>query len=302
MFAGKWASYSAVPDLPFDQREEDGGALFFETPELTEELEIFGLPSCELEVSADRPVAQLAVRLSDVAPSGEATRVTYGVLNLTHRDGSAEPQPLEPGRKYRVEVPLNGVAQSFPAGHRLRLSVSTSYWPLIWPAPDAATVTLTTGTSRLLLPVRPPREEDAHLHEFGEPEAAEPLAVTDLAPGAHHWRVTRDLATDESVLEVVNDQGEFLIDETGSRIRRATDEWYSFRWNDVTSVRGETRTVRRVEREDWGALITTRTILTSTPTEFVIDAQLDAHELDAERGDPRVHSQSWSRRIPRDLV
>jgi len=101
---------------------------------------------------------------------------------------------------------------------------------------------------------------------------------------------------------VVNDQGEFRIEETGSRIRRATDEWYSFRWNDVTSVRGETRTVRRVEREDWGALVTTRTILTSTPTEFVIDAQLDAHELDAERGDPRVFSQSWARRIPRDLV
>src|SRR5699024_2561167 len=34
----------------------------------------------------------------------------------------------------------------------------------------------------------------------------------------------------------------------------------------------------------------------------VIDAQLDAHELDAERGYPRVFSQSWARRIPRDLV
>ena len=302
MFAGKWASYAAVPDLPFDQREEDGGALFFETPPLAEELEIFGLPRCEFEIRADKPVAQLAVRLSDVNESGEATRVTYGVLNLTHRDGSAEPQPLVPGQTYRVQVPLNGIAQTFPAGHRLRLSVSTSYWPLIWPAPEAATVTLTTGSSSLRLPVRPRREEDRHLHEFGEPEAAEPLEVTDVSPGEHSWRVTRDLATNESVIEVVNDQGEFLIEETGSRIRRATNEWYSFRWNDVNSVRGETRTVRRVEREDWGALVTTRTILTSTPTEFVIDAQLDAHELDAERGDPRVFSQSWARRIPRDLV
>src|SRR5699024_7525231 len=218
------------------------------------------------------------------------------------RDGSADPQPLVPGQTYRVQVPLNGIAQTFPAGHRLRLSVSTSYWPLIWPAPEAATVTLTTGSSSLLLPVRPRREEDRHLHEFGEPEAAEPLEVADVSPGDHSWRVTRDLATNESVIEVVNDQGEFLIEETGSRIRRATNEWYSFRWNDVNSVRGETSTVRRVEREDWGALVTTRTILTSTPTDFVIDAQLDAHELDAERGDPRVFSQSWARRIPRDLV
>lgn len=123
-----------------------------------------------------------------------------------------------------------------------------------------------------------------------------------IAPGEHHWRVTRDLATNESVLEVANDQGEFIIDETGSRIRRSTDEWYSFRWNDVNSVRGETRTARRLEREGWGVLVTTRTILTSTPTEFVIDAQLDAHELDIARGDPRVYSQNWERRIPRDLV
>src|SRR5699024_6647636 len=54
---------------------------------LTEELEIFGLPRCEFEIRADKPVAQLAVRLSDVNESGEATRDTYGVLNLTHRDG-----------------------------------------------------------------------------------------------------------------------------------------------------------------------------------------------------------------------
>src|SRR5690606_544605 len=73
MFAGKWAAYSAVPDLPYDQREEDGGALVFQSEPLEEPLEIFGLPSFTARVCADQPVAQLAVRLSDVHPSGEAT-------------------------------------------------------------------------------------------------------------------------------------------------------------------------------------------------------------------------------------
>jgi putative CocE/NonD family hydrolase len=157
MFAGKWASYSAVPDLPYDQREEDGGALVFETAALEHDLEIFGLPTATLEVESDKPVAMLAVRLSDVAPNGEATRVTYGLLNLTHRDGSADPQPLEPGKRYTVEVPLNGIAQVFPAGHRLRLSISTSYWPLAWPSPERATVTVHTAGSRLTVPSRPRR-------------------------------------------------------------------------------------------------------------------------------------------------
>jgi putative CocE/NonD family hydrolase len=302
MFAGKWASYAATPDLPFDQREEDGGALVYDTEPLTEPMELLGLPECAFEVSSDKPVAMLAVRLSDVAPGGEATRITYGLLNLTHRDGSAEPTPLEPSRKYRVRIPLNGIAQAVPAGHRLRLSISTSYWPLAWPSPEAATVTLTTGASTLTLPVRTPRAGDARLRPFGEPEAAPELAVTPLEPGEHHWRVSRDLVSNVSTLEVVNDQGSFRIDETDTTIRRATNEWYSFRWNDVNSVRGETRTVRRFEREGWRTEVVTRTVLTSTPEEFHINAQLDAYELDAERGDPRVYSENWQRAIPRDLV
>ena len=302
MFAGKWASYSAVPDLPYDQREEDGGALVFEGDPLQEPLEIFGLPAFTATVSADRPVAQLVVRLSDVGMGGEATRVTYGVLNLTHRDGSEDPQPLEPGRTYDVTVQLNGIAHSFPAGHRLRVSISTSYWPLIWPVPEQATVTLHTGRSELLLPVRAPRPEDAALRPFGEPEGAQELDVDVLGVGEHRWTVTRDLATDVSTLEVVNDQGSFRIEETGTLVHRDTREWYSFRWNDVNSVRGETRTVRRFERDDWRTEVVTRTVLTSDPDSFVISAQLDAYELDESRGDPRVWSESWQRTIPRDLV
>lgn len=302
MFAGKWASYAAVPDLPFDQREEDGGALVYETEPLDAPMEIFGLPSAEFEVSSDEPVAMLAVRLSDVAPDGEATRFTYGLLNLTHRDSSEHPQPLEPGRSYRVTVLLNGIAQHIPEGHRLRLSVSTSYWPLAWPAPESATVSFTAGQSRLSLPVRAPRTEDADLRPFGEPEGAPDLEITPLEDGEHAWRVTRDLATDVSKLEVLNDQGSFRIDDTDTVVRRDTSEWYTFRRNDVNSVRGETRTVRRYERDNWRIEVLTRTVLTSTRDDFHVRAELDAYELDAEHGSSRFFADSWQLSVPRDLV
>lgn len=124
-----------------------------------------------------------------------------------------------------------------------------------------------------------------------------------LATGEHSWRVTRDLATDVSILEIVNDQGSFRLEDTGTVIHRDTREWYSFRWNDVTSARGETRTVRRLENgDDWRVEVVTRTVLTCTRSEFLINAQLDAYELDEEQGDPRVYSQNWQRRIARDLV
>lgn len=302
MFAGKWASYAATPDLPFDQREEDGGSLVYETPPLPEPMEILGLPAASFEVSADRPVAMLAVRLSDVAPDGEATRFTYGLLNLTHRDGSAEPQPLEPGRRYRVEVPLNGIAQSIPAGHRLRLSISTSYWPLAWPPPQPALLRFTAGRSQLRLPIRPSRDDDARLRPFDPPEAAPATEVSARSGGEHRWRVSRDLASNISTIEIINDQGSFRIKDTGTVVRRSNHEWYSFRWNEVNSARGETRTVRRLERDDWRIEVTTHTVLTSTPTEFVLNAQLDAYELDTQQGDPRVYSRNWRRRISRDLV
>ena len=112
LFAGKWCSYSATPDLPHDQREEDGGALVFTTAPLQETLEILGAPVVELELSANQPVAMVAVRLSDMRPDNKVTRVTYGVLNLTHRDSHAQPAPLEPGKTYRVRVQLNDVAQT----------------------------------------------------------------------------------------------------------------------------------------------------------------------------------------------
>ncbi|MEX1057419.1 MAG: CocE/NonD family hydrolase, partial [Natronospirillum sp.] len=94
--AGKWCSYAAAPDLPGDQREEDGGSLVFSSEPLKNAIEIAGRPVLELELSSDKPQGMVAVRLSDVIPSGKATRVTYGLLNLSHRDGSAEPQPMEP--------------------------------------------------------------------------------------------------------------------------------------------------------------------------------------------------------------
>ncbi|GAB2639335.1 CocE/NonD family hydrolase [Nocardia goodfellowii] len=307
MFAGKWASYAATPDLPSDQRDEDGGSLVFETDELTETFEVLGLPALDLEIAADRPNAMVAARLSDVAPNGEATRVTYGLLNLTHRNGSATPEPLEPGRAYRVRVPLNGLAHSFPAGHRIRLSVSSSYWPLAWPSPEPAMLTISTGRSALTLPHRPPRAEDDRLRPFDPPEAAPEAPATRVEPGKHHWKVERDLASGVSTLEIENDQGTVVLDDVGTLVRGATTEWFSFRHNDVTSVRGETRTLRRLERDDWRTEVITNTVLRCTAEDFVLDARLDAFELEDQATDPRtvrkrVYSQNWQRRIPRNLV
>jgi len=69
-------------------------SLVFETTPLDEPIEILGAPVVTLDVASDRPIANLVVRLCDVHPFGESLRVSYGVLNLTHRDGHENPAAL----------------------------------------------------------------------------------------------------------------------------------------------------------------------------------------------------------------
>jgi putative CocE/NonD family hydrolase len=244
LFAGKWCSYAAGPDLAHDQREEDGGALVFDSAPLKEPLEILGAPFVELDLQANKPIAMVAVRLSDVAQDDKATRVTYGLLNLTHRNSSENPERLIPEERYRVRVQLNDIAQVFPQGHRLRLSLSTSYWPLVWPPPEPVRLTIYSGASTLSLPVR------------------------------------RSGALDESTLEVINDKGIYRLEAIDLEVQNKTVETYTYQADDFSSVRGETLCIRSFKRQDWSVKTVTRTVLTSTPTHFHLLADLDAYEGD----------------------
>lgn len=297
LFAGKWCSYASGPDLAHDQRQEDGGALVFDTPPLEEDVEILGAPVLELAVAADRPVAMVAARVSDVAPDGGATRITYGLLNLTHRDGSVAPKPLEPGRTYEVRVKLNDVAQRFPAGHRLRLSLSSSYWPLAWPPPELASLTVVAGRSTLVLPIRPRGADEGAVRVSQPAEGAAPDRRVPLQPGRHNWLVHRDLARDVSTLEVVNDHGTFAIPSIGLEVTHDSREWYRSIADDVESVEGEVHTVRALRRGDWSIRTVTRTLLTSTSDVFRIRADIDAFE-----GETRVFCRSYDETVPRDLA
>ncbi|SFR78121.1 hypothetical protein SAMN05216203_3003 [Marinobacter daqiaonensis] len=298
LFAGKWCSYAAGPDMAFDQREEDGGALVFQSMPLESDLEIMGLPAAELEVSVDRPTAMIAVRLSDVAPDDKATRVTYGLLNLNHHEGSDHPQRLEPGKRYRVQVKMNGIAHAFPKGHRLRLSLSTSYWPLAWTPPEPVRLKVHTGNSSLELPERLPQETDRQLMPFGQPECAPPPAITRLTEEHHNWLVHRDLANSASTLEVINDSGSYRLEAIDLNVQARVVETYSSVDDDFTSPQAEVVTERSLWRDDWGIRTVTRTLLTASPEAFHLHANIDAYEQSGEV-EKRVYCNTWSREIPR---
>lgn len=295
LFAGKWCSYSEVTDLPSDQRDEDGGALVFDSRPLAQPLEILGAPVMELQLSSDKPVAQVAVRLAGVAPDGTVTRVTYGLLNLTHYQSDAHPEEIEPGRRYTVLVRLNYIAQRFPAGHKLRIAISSSYWPLAWPAPESACLVIYPCYSKVLLPCRSPSEADLQLRPFDPPETAASPPTTLLAPAKREWTVIRNLATNEVTLDVVNNDARYRLDDVDLTVRKDVDERFTYRSNRYDTLQAQVTATRGLRRGEWKVRTVTRTVLTSTRTHFRIHATLDAYE-----GDARVFAKSWDETVPRD--
>jgi putative CocE/NonD family hydrolase len=110
--AGTWCPYGSDSDMPTDQREDDGNSLTFDSEPLAERLECLGAPEATVELAVDRPQALICLRLCDVDPAGASTRVSYGPLNLTHRDGHAAPKAVKPGERIRVTVKLNDIGHS----------------------------------------------------------------------------------------------------------------------------------------------------------------------------------------------
>ncbi len=297
LYAGAWCPYGLGPDLPSDQREEDGKSLCFDSAVLTERLEILGAPVLELEIASDKPVAMIAVRLCDIHLDGTSERVSYGLLNLTHRESHEHPSPLEPGRRYHVRVQLNDIAHALPAGHRIRVALSTSYWTTAFPMPEPVTLTVHAGASSLELPVRPPRKDDAELKDFPPPQWATPLAQTVLREGGTKRLIERNLATDECVFTRHEDAGTYRIDAIDLTIDQIKTGIYRIKTDDPLSAQITIHWTQKLARGDWRVRTETETRFRATREEFIIEASLDAYE-----GDKRVYNQNWDRRIKRNLV
>ncbi len=301
MAGGDWCGFGEEGEMSTDQRDEDARSLAFDSGPLHDRLEILGAPVAALELTVDKPSALLAVRLNDVAPDGASTRVTYGLFNLTHRESHEYPTPLEPGKRYAVRVQLNDIAHAFPAGHRLRLAISTCYWPVAWPSPEPATLTLHAGASVLNLPVRPSRAEDDALPPFARVEAAPSDVESALGVRTARRSVERDDARLETIYTIASDEGENLtrvrVEPIQLDIAQRSLKRYIIRDDDPLSAQAEVEHITMLRRNDWSTRIETHTRLTSSSDVFRLHATLDAYEQGT-----RIFSKRWDRSVPRDLV
>jgi predicted acyl esterase len=272
--AGDWVPFGRGHDQASDQQEDDLRSLVFETAPLDEPIEILGAPVVTLDVASDRPIANLIVRLCDVHPSGESLRVSYGVLNLTHREGHEQPALLGVGERYRVRIQLNDAGSAFPAGHKLRLAISTTYWPMIWPTPEKTTVLIFAGT--VGVPQRPPTIADARLSPFPEPESASPEKPTLFR---------RD--------EVRFEQ----IDRIGLELGTQYKSEFHVEEDDPLSAAAELTNTQTLRRNEWQVRIETQLRLSCAGSAFRLQGSLRAWA-----GGNEVCRREWDRTIARDFL
>jgi hypothetical protein len=261
--AGGWCPFGLI-DLPKEQAPDDEASVLLDLPPLDDRLELLGAPVVELALSCDRPHGMVAVRLCDVAPDGVSARVTYGLLDLGFRDGFEERVPLEPGRRYLVRIPLLHCGHAFPAGHRIRVAVSSSYWPVVWPSAERCSLTLHPGDSRVLLPERPPRARDDVLLPFPRAEVG-PSPAFEVDDGPPPTRVVRrDARTGEVTVEVRQGwgpDGEPLllpIEPIGLESGWAIEERFGVRPDEPASAWAEIRHVVTSTRPGWSARLEVR--------------------------------------------
>jgi hypothetical protein len=261
---------------------------------------VLGLPEAVLHVAASAPVATLVVRLADVAPDGTSSLVTAGVLNLTHRRSHTTPEPIEPGRVEEVRVPLRAAGYRWQAGHRIRVSIGSGSWPVLWPSPFPATLEVHAGAatpSRLVLPVVPPAAGDGDIEPPAYTTASLPadagLPADDGDPPT--WRIDEDVIAGTTTVHIHDACSDTLAD--GRRLYTAETIRLTARDGDPARAELDADVVYRWREHEFETEIRARSTQRSDAEAFDLTVEL---EVDID-GEPFTRRR-WQERIPRQLV
>jgi hypothetical protein len=286
-------------DVAHDQRPTDAFSLNYDSLPLAENLEILGLPKAILKVAADATHANWITRLSDVAPDGTVTQVAGAGFNGAHRNSARDPEALEPGEVFPLQIEMHFTSWVFPKGHRIRLSVNNAQWPMLWPTPHPMTTELHLGGSegsQVLLPVVPPGERP--VPDFPPP------ADNPVLPGFE----TLDAGTSSGYGEISSvdrnpQTGEVTATATnsgGSRYPWGTETYRETIEHRTSDAHPENTSVRGTHRME--VALDERTLLWEAELSFDSDEENFYYEYTrrlSENG-KQVREKTWSDTIPRD--
>jgi putative CocE/NonD family hydrolase len=294
LMGGLWSA--GVPyGLPGDQRPDEALSLVYTTPPLAEAVSMLGWPRVLLHASSSAPVIGFAASLSDVAPDGTSHLVAKGMLNATRRRSLREPEPLEPGAIYELDVEIDCSAWTFAPGHRIRLSIASADWPNVWPTPYLATNRVYRGAahpSRLVLPTVPAGGSAAP-PQF-QPSASSVRRHAEAA-GPRTWRVSRNHLTGRLTADL-RYGGSWRV-AGATVVERDSSSTFDLDPGDPAGASGRARHVFRVLRPNHETEARADVSVQGTATHFCITIEL------VVRVNGALHfTRRWAEAVPRQLV
>jgi hypothetical protein len=237
----------------------------------------------------------VAVRLCDVAPDGTSALISYGLLNLAHRQDHAFPKALVPGRFYEVTLRLKPIAQVVPKGHVLRLAISSAYWPMAWPSPRKVRLEIDPGECVVELPMieKPGRSRV----KFEEPEHAEPGSIRVSVPARESREIRHEVGSQRTVFHIESDDGRYVIEDTGTEIASKRVKIYEIDRDAPASAVTRVFCSQEYRRGDWNPRVETEVTVTCDETHFHISGRVRAFE----GGEPFA-ARDFKESIARDHV
>ncbi|HSB87018.1 MAG TPA: CocE/NonD family hydrolase, partial [Ilumatobacteraceae bacterium] len=279
-------------ELPLDQRTDDELAVILETSPLTARVDVLGRTHLSLLVAVDHPQANLIARLEDVHPDGSSHRVALGMLNLSHRLSSEFPTTMTPGELEHVEFDLDDAGYSFLAGHRIRLALSSAYFPMVLPPPAHVRAIVSLGDKTYIdLPT------PTNLDDIDMPEPAEGLlpVYQQQTPSTASRTISRSADGSSVTTTIASDTGE-VIHPTNGMVWRETHESVSTidAADPLSFECVETVTVAR-QRAAVGTRAVAKCRLTASAVAWHIEAEVTASDDDGV-----VFERTWQGDIERD--
>jgi uncharacterized protein len=281
-------SYDPPYGLPLDQRPDEARSLVYEWP-VEQELEVLGNPRLEVTVRSSTPVAFLSAKLAEVLPDGSSALVSRGVLNLTHRESHASPEPLVPGEAYDVVVELDATSRVFEAGNRMRLAIAGADWPNAWAPPSAGELAIAPGRARLVLPVVGASPSGAARPSF-DPAPAPPSAPHEPPV----WRIEQDVYARQT--RVVTHQNARNEVPGVSRSWRNEDVRVGVDPFEPGTAWVESTDETEIAYPEVTARAEARLVLRSDPTTYTFDLALRVFE-----NGELVRERHWDKVVPRKL-
>lgn len=291
--SGEYFPFTFGPELPDDQTDDDLLSVVADSKLTDSVTDIVGAPTLEVSIASSAQTGLIAVRLLDLRPDGTSALITYGVLNLQHRFSFEKPTPLTPNKHETATVVLDQIAYRLPAGHRLRVALSNTYWPLVWPSPEITT--LHVQSAKLYLPVRGFNDEDSV--RFPPAEKSREWQAQELRAPTAARRVFKDDTTGEYITRIENDFGEYLDLSHGLLSGSLVTENWRINADDPLSAGGEIHWMQSGGRDEWHWKTDVNMTVSCDSEFFYITARLDATE-----NGQAIFSRDFSDKIKREFV